>query len=117
MLPEKEMQPYGGYVDIQKTAASGQETFSSKSKFLSFIPRHPRVSNVILEDYSWERKKAILKSNLEVERSEKYGYNLHVADFIYKKMNETVAINGTESVIETLEKVRPMSGTGSSLSS
>ena len=52
MLPEKEMQPYGGYVDIQKTAASGQETFSSKSKFLSFIPRHPRVSNVILEDYS-----------------------------------------------------------------
>ena len=42
MLPEKEMQPYGGYVDIQKTAASGQETFSSKSKFLSFIPRHPR---------------------------------------------------------------------------
>ena len=58
-----------------------------------------------------------MKSNLEVERSEKYGYNLHVADFIYKKMNETVAINGTESVIETLEKVRPMSGTGSSLSS
>ena len=32
MLPEKEMQPYGGYVDIQKTAASGQETFSTYSK-------------------------------------------------------------------------------------
>ena len=57
-----------------------------------------------------------MKSNLEIERSEKYGYNLHVADFIYKKMNETVAINGTESVIETLEKVRPMSGNGSNLS-
>ena len=40
-----------------------------------------------------------------------------MADFIYKKMNETVAINGTESVIETLEKVRPMSGNGSSSTS
>ena len=57
-----------------------------------------------------------MKSNLEVERSEKYGYNLHVADFIYKKMNETVSINGTDSVIETLEKVRPMSGAGSHIS-
>ena len=38
MLPEKEMQPYGGYVDIQKTAASGQETFASKIEV-------PRVSS------------------------------------------------------------------------
>ena len=33
MLPEKEMQPYGGYVDIQKTAASGQETFYPIRRF------------------------------------------------------------------------------------
>ena len=35
MLPDKEMQPYGGYVDIQKTAASGQEAF--KPVFLSSV--------------------------------------------------------------------------------
>ena len=39
MLPEKEMQPYGGYVDIQKTAASGQETFI-QYKLLIALQRH-----------------------------------------------------------------------------
>ena len=35
MLPEKEMQPYGGYVDIQKTAASGQETFIQHKLYIA----------------------------------------------------------------------------------
>ena len=39
MLPEKEMQPYGGYVDIQKTAASGQETFIQQKLYIS-LQRH-----------------------------------------------------------------------------
>ena len=111
MLPDKEMQPYGGYVDIQKTAASGQEAF--KPVFLSSVLCYIIYMIDKMVIMVWKRQKAILKSNLEVERSEKYGYNLHVADFIYKKMNETVSINGTDSVIETLEKVRPMSGNDS----
>ena len=39
MLPEKEMQPYGGYVDIQKTAASGQETFIQTLSYIA-LQRH-----------------------------------------------------------------------------
>ena len=45
MLPEKEMQPYGGYVDIQKTAASGQETFSFYSKIYEL---YTQIVSVIL---------------------------------------------------------------------
>ena len=50
MLPEKEMQPYGGYVDIQKTAASGQETFSSYSKIYEL---YTQIVSVILVYSRW----------------------------------------------------------------
>ena len=58
-----------------------------------------------------ETFKISLKSDdsAELRRSERYGYNLHVDEVIFKEINTTVIINGTETLTgnTTVVKTEP----------
>ena len=52
-----------------------------------------------------------LKSTVGSGKTEKHGYNIFLdTEYIFKKFNETISVNGTDQIFEVSKKVEPISG-------